>query len=119
MTYRPAVYCVNPGCHEPYRAELLACPECDTPTRPPLSRMSDAEWTAFVADCLDRLERWGFQPQPEARVHEIAPDVLRVMGLGRVVVRRGGVVEHSWTFSDPQRLPPQPWQIDEAMTGRR
>ncbi|SEI68474.1 hypothetical protein SAMN04488058_101336 [Deinococcus reticulitermitis] len=118
MTYRPAVYCVNPGCHEPYRAELPACPECDTPTRPPLSRMSDAEWTAFVADCLDRLNRWGFQPR-EVQVHEIAPNVLGVMGLGRVVVRRGGVVEHSWTFSDPQPLPPQPWQIDEAMTGRR
>lgn len=89
MTYRPAVYCVNPGCHEPYRAELPACPECDTPTRPPLA--------AHEQDALK----------------------LASLGLRRVVVRRGGVVEHSWTFSDPQPLPPQPWQIDEAMTGRR
>ncbi|MBZ9713792.1 hypothetical protein [Deinococcus multiflagellatus] len=33
--YRPTVWCLNPGCHAPYPAELPACPECGAATRPP------------------------------------------------------------------------------------
>ena len=37
MTYRPAVWCVNQGCHAPYPADLSECPECGTSTLPPVS----------------------------------------------------------------------------------
>lgn len=44
--YTPSVWCLNPGCHAPVRADAATCPECGTPAaghapRPPLVSRRD------------------------------------------------------------------------------
>ncbi|MBZ9712225.1 hypothetical protein [Deinococcus multiflagellatus] len=61
--YRPTVWCLNPGCHMPYAAELPACPECGTATRPAPTVATTPcqcgqprpENAALCRDCEDHL----------------------------------------------------------------